>query len=56
MQEVFQECLRRGLLAMVYTPHVRIQPALTIDRETALEGLAVLDEVFRGLAESGRWR
>jgi len=56
MQDVYQECLRRGLLAMVYTPHVRIQPALTIDRETALEGLAVLDEVFRGLAESGRWR
>jgi 4-aminobutyrate aminotransferase-like enzyme len=56
MQEVFQECLRRGLLAMAYTPHIRIQPALTIDRETALEGLAVLDEVFRGLAESGRWR
>jgi 4-aminobutyrate aminotransferase-like enzyme len=56
MKEVYEECLRRGLLAMVYTPHLRIQPALTIDRETALEGLAVLDEVFRGLAESGRWR
>jgi len=56
MQEVFQDCLRRGLLAMAHTPHLRIQPALTIDRETALEGLAVLDEVFQGLAESGRWR
>jgi 4-aminobutyrate aminotransferase / (S)-3-amino-2-methylpropionate transaminase / 5-aminovalerate transaminase len=56
MREVFQECLRRGLLAMVYSPHVRLQPALNIDRETALEGLAILDEVFRGLAASGRWR
>ena len=56
MQEVFRDCLRRGLLAMCYTPHIRLQPALTIDRETALEGLAVLDEVFRGLGESGRWR
>jgi 4-aminobutyrate aminotransferase-like enzyme len=41
---------------MAYTPHIRIQPALTIDRDTALEGLAILDEVFRLLAESGRWR
>ncbi len=56
MQEVFRECLRHGLLAMSYTPHIRLQPALTIDRETALEGLAILDEVFRGLGESGRWR
>jgi 4-aminobutyrate aminotransferase-like enzyme len=56
MKGVYRECVRRGLLAMTYTPHVRLQPALTIDEDTALEGLAVLDEVLRELHESGRWR
>jgi hypothetical protein len=41
---------------MTYTPHVRLQPALTIDEDTALEGLSLLDEAFRELDESGRWR
>jgi len=56
MKQVYQDCLQRGLLAMSYTPHVRLQPALTIDRETALEGLGILGEVFRELDASGRWR
>jgi len=55
-KRVYEQCVRRGLLAMTYTPHVRLQPALTIDVETALEGLAVLDEVLRDLARSGEWR
>jgi 4-aminobutyrate aminotransferase-like enzyme len=55
-RRLFEECLRRGLLAMTYTPHVRLQPALTIDADTALEGLGVLDEVFGELARSGGWR
>jgi 4-aminobutyrate aminotransferase/(S)-3-amino-2-methylpropionate transaminase len=56
MKNVYSECVQRGLLAMTYTPHVRLQPALTIDEATALEGLGVLDEVFRRLDESRRWR
>ncbi len=56
MREVYASCVRRGLLAMSYTPHLRFQPALTIDRETALEGLAILDEVFTEVDKSGRWR
>jgi 4-aminobutyrate aminotransferase / (S)-3-amino-2-methylpropionate transaminase / 5-aminovalerate transaminase len=56
MKGVYTECVRRGLLAMTYTPHIRLQPALTIDEPTALEGLAVLDEVFRELDASRRWR
>jgi hypothetical protein len=40
---------------MTYTPHVRLQPALTIDEPTALEGLAVLDEVFKDLGRRP-WR
>jgi len=55
-RELFTSALRRGLLAMAYTPHVRLQPALTIDEETALEGLGLLDETFRELETSGRWR
>ena len=55
-RELFGAALRRGLLAMAYTPHLRLQPALTIDEETALEGLALLEEAFEELEASGRWR
>ena len=47
MKQFYLRCVQRGLLAMTYTPHVRLQPALTIDEDTALEGLALLDEVVR---------
>jgi 4-aminobutyrate aminotransferase/(S)-3-amino-2-methylpropionate transaminase len=50
---LFQECVRRGLLTMAYSPHFRIQPALTIDVATAQNGIAVLREVF-DLAKSER--
>ncbi|HZZ83783.1 MAG TPA: aspartate aminotransferase family protein [Anaeromyxobacteraceae bacterium] len=56
MQQVYRDCVRKGLLAMSYSPHLRLQPALTIDAATALEGLAVLDEVFAELNRSGAWR
>jgi len=42
-QALFQECVRRGLIAMCYGPIVRISPPLVISEETALEGLAILD-------------
>jgi len=56
MRGVYSECLRRGLLAMTYTPHVRLQPALTIDRDTALEGISILGEVLADLEARGGWR
>ncbi len=56
MREVYLAGVRRGLLAMTYSPHIRLQPALTITREAAAEALGLLDEVFRELHESGRWR
>jgi 4-aminobutyrate aminotransferase/(S)-3-amino-2-methylpropionate transaminase len=56
MKQVYQSCVQRGLLAMTYTPHIRLQPALTIDRDTALEGLGILNGVFQDLDRSGRWR
>jgi 4-aminobutyrate aminotransferase/(S)-3-amino-2-methylpropionate transaminase len=43
---LFQECLRRGLLAMSYTPIIRINPPLSIDEPTMLEGLEILDEAL----------
>ena len=41
---------------MSYAPSVRIQPALTIDEATALEGLEILGEVFDLVAREGSWR
>ncbi len=45
-QALFQECLRRGLVAMSYNPVIRINPPLNIDEATALEGLEILDEAI----------
>ncbi|HEY5676000.1 MAG TPA: aminotransferase class III-fold pyridoxal phosphate-dependent enzyme, partial [Myxococcales bacterium] len=56
MKAFYADCVQHGLLAMTYTPHVRLQPALTIDADTALEGLSVLDGAFRRLAQTGTWR
>jgi 4-aminobutyrate aminotransferase/(S)-3-amino-2-methylpropionate transaminase len=56
MREVYQSCVRRGLLAMAYSPHVRLQPALTIETDTALEGLSILALAFEDLERSGAWR
>ena len=47
---LFQECLRRGLLAMSYTPVIRINPPLNIDEATALEGLDLFDEALGAVA------
>ena len=45
-QALYQECLRRGLASMSYSPSVRINPPLTIKEDTALAGLAILDEAL----------
>ncbi len=52
---IFQECVRRGLLTMSYSPHFRIQPALTIDVDTAKNGVAILREVFDLVLREGFW-
>jgi 4-aminobutyrate aminotransferase / (S)-3-amino-2-methylpropionate transaminase / 5-aminovalerate transaminase len=51
---IFHECVRRGLLTMAYSAHFRIQPPLTTDEATAMNGLAILKEVF-DLVERERW-
>jgi 4-aminobutyrate aminotransferase-like enzyme len=53
---IFQECVRRGVICMVYSPHFRINPPLSIDRKTAEAGLAVLDAAFARLEREGGWR
>jgi 4-aminobutyrate aminotransferase-like enzyme len=54
-RRIFDECVRRGLLTMAYAPSFRLQPALTIDRETAESGVAVLREVFDLLKRERAW-
>jgi 4-aminobutyrate aminotransferase-like enzyme len=53
---MFQECLKRGLISMVYNPHFRVNPALSIDKLTAETALAILDEVFALVGREGSWR
>ncbi|MGE5186980.1 MAG: aspartate aminotransferase family protein, partial [Acidobacteriota bacterium] len=55
-QRIFNECVRRGLLTMSYSPHFRIQPPLTTDEATAKNGLAILKEVFDLVEREGWWR
>jgi 4-aminobutyrate aminotransferase-like enzyme len=54
-RRIFDECVRRGLLTMSYAPSFRLQPALTIDRATAMNGIAILREVFDLLARERAW-
>ena len=48
--EIFQDGLRRGLLAMSYTHAIRLQPALTIEKDVALSGLRLLRESIAQVA------
>jgi 4-aminobutyrate aminotransferase-like enzyme len=52
---IYEECVKRGLLTMAYAPRVRLQPALTIDRATASNGIAILREVFDLAKRDGWW-
>jgi len=45
-RELYQECLRRGLVTMAYAPRIRINPPLVIQEDAALEGLEILDEAL----------
>ncbi|MEO8361942.1 MAG: aspartate aminotransferase family protein [Vicinamibacteria bacterium] len=53
---MFHEGMKRGLISMVYNPHFRVNPALSIDRATADTSIAILDEVFALIARDGNWR
>jgi 4-aminobutyrate aminotransferase / (S)-3-amino-2-methylpropionate transaminase / 5-aminovalerate transaminase len=47
---LFAENLRRGLLTMSYAASFRIQPALTIDRDTVDEAVGIMTEAFDAVA------
>jgi len=53
---LFRECLKRGLISMVYSPSFRVNPPLTIDEGTAANALGILDEAFAVLAREGGWQ
>jgi 4-aminobutyrate aminotransferase-like enzyme len=53
-QALYKECLRRGLASMTYSPTVRINPPLIISEETALNGLAILDEALGTIVRAHR--
>ena len=52
----FDEALARGLLTMAYSPHFRLQPALTLDESTARNGIEILREVFDAIERDGSWK
>jgi 4-aminobutyrate aminotransferase-like enzyme len=52
---LFHECLRRGLVSMVYNPHFRVNPPLSMDRPTAETALGILDEAFALVGRDGSW-
>ena len=52
---IFTELVKRGLLTMAYAPSFRIQPALNIDRATAMNAIAVLREVFDLVERERAW-
>jgi 4-aminobutyrate aminotransferase-like enzyme len=54
-RRIFDECVARGLFTMAYAPSFRLQPALTLDADTAREGVAILREVFDLVKREGLW-
>jgi 4-aminobutyrate aminotransferase / (S)-3-amino-2-methylpropionate transaminase / 5-aminovalerate transaminase len=48
---IFDACLSRGVMAMIYNPEVRINPPLVITDDQAFEALAVVEEVLRDTAD-----
>ena len=54
--QIFHECLKRGLLTMSYEAKFRIQPSMTIDRDTIDESVSIIAEVFDEMKESGYWQ
>ena len=55
-EQIFLGALRRGLLLMGYFSRMRINPPLILTESEARASVAILDEVFAEVAESGRYR
>jgi 4-aminobutyrate aminotransferase / (S)-3-amino-2-methylpropionate transaminase / 5-aminovalerate transaminase len=48
---IFDTLLARGVLAMIYSPVVRINPPLVIREDEAMEALAIMKDVLREAAD-----
>jgi 4-aminobutyrate aminotransferase-like enzyme len=55
-ESIFLGALRRGLLVMGYFSRMRINPPLVLTEREALDGVAILDEVFADIARDGQCR
>ena len=51
-RRIFDQCLSRGVLSMIYSPEVRINPPLVITEDQAMSALAITKEV---LIETTHW-
>jgi 4-aminobutyrate aminotransferase/(S)-3-amino-2-methylpropionate transaminase len=51
-KRIFLETLKRGMVSMNYKSNFRINPPLVLRTEEADEGLGILDEVFKFVAEN----
>lgn len=54
--EIFQGCLKRGLLSMSYTYTFRLIPPLTISKKEALEAFDILEETFTAISKKGKYK
>jgi 4-aminobutyrate aminotransferase-like enzyme len=50
-REIFDECLKSGLLTMGYNPSVRINPPLCLTLEQALRGAEILERSLLKVAK-----
>jgi 4-aminobutyrate aminotransferase-like enzyme len=48
-RELFEDCLKRGLMTMSYNPSLRINPPLVISESEALRGADILNEALAAL-------
>ena len=55
-ETLFMDTMHRGVVAMSYTPRVRINPPLVITEDQALEAVDILDESFAAMQKRGDWR
>jgi 4-aminobutyrate aminotransferase / (S)-3-amino-2-methylpropionate transaminase / 5-aminovalerate transaminase len=55
-RQIFHECLKRGLLSMSYSNPIRIIPPLTISEKSAMQAVAILEEVFMEVQQNGSYK
>jgi 4-aminobutyrate aminotransferase/(S)-3-amino-2-methylpropionate transaminase len=54
-KRLFHALVRRGMLTMATSPHLRLQPALSMDADTARTGAALLHEAMDEALQQGWW-